>query len=197
MVLYQKKIRQRTIRGTCVGLLARLPPGFSVDALFLGRDWKSPAENPNKNSINKNLLVSLLPTAMEGNVFRRVCQWILVIGGVWAGEGAYVAGGMRSWGVCGCGGICGWRRCVCGCREMCVVGVMHGGGGGAWLGACVLSGGGERLCCLGEGMLSQGCCPGRGAVRGVLSRGVCGLECEQNDRQVQKHYLALNFVCRR
>ena len=45
-----------------------------MDALFLGWVWKSPAEDPNKNSINKNLLVSLLPTAREGNVFRRVCQ---------------------------------------------------------------------------------------------------------------------------
>ena len=140
-----------------------------MDALFLGRDWKSPAENPNKNSINKNLLVSLLPTAREGNVFQKGVSVILVTG-EGAGEGAYVAGGMHSWGACDCGGICGCTRCVWLEGNVC-------GWGQAWLGAhtgCVLSGGRGyavwgTVCCLRGGVQGRccrgGCCPGS-----VLSR---------------------------
>ena len=128
-----------------------------MDALFLGRDWKSPAENPNKNSIKKNLLVSLLPTAREGNVFRR-CVTV----------GAYVAGG----------GVCGWR-------EMCVVGAKHGWGhipGVCCPGEGAMLSGGR---CAVSGVLSRGrCAVSRVLSRGGVVQGVCCLECEQNDIQV-------------
>ena len=94
------------------------------------------------------------------------------------GEGAYVAGGMRSWGTCDCGGICGCTRCVWLEGNVC-------GWGQAWLGAhtrCVLSGGKGyavwgMVCCLRGGVWG-------GAVGGGVVQVVCCLECEQNDRQV-------------
>ena len=42
---------------------------------------------------------------------------------------------------------------------------------------------GEGLCCLGDGVLSKGWCPGAVLSGGVVQV-VCCLECEQNDRQV-------------
>ena len=81
------------------------------------------------------------------------------------------------------GNVCGWGHAWL--------------GGDAWLEAytgCVLSGGGAMLSggrCAVSGVLSWGVLSG-----GVLSRRVCGLECEQNETGV-KHYLVLHFVCRR
>ena len=97
-----------------------------------------------------------------------------------------------------------------------------GEGGGAWSGGCLVLGGGlvpgEGVSAPGGGAWSWGVSAPGGSLlwkvpgpRGCLFRGeylvqVQGVSqhalrqtppCEQNDRQVQKYYLAPNFVCER